>query len=364
MLLRNITLEPYFAGRKSLLIILGASHRPLGQAMRRRDFIKATAASAVMWPLAALAQQSKRMRRVGVLMGIGEDDPQTKRFLAAFREALSSLGWIDGQSIKIEHRAAPDLDGLRSAAAELLNPAPDLMVTNTTPATNVVRQASANMRIVFVVVSDPIGPGFVKSFDHPGGNITGFTNFEETMGGKWVELLMEIAPSVKRVSMLFNPDTANAGSSGGIYLRSIETAARDKDAELIVSAVHKPDDIDDLFAAMAQGSNGGVLVMPNLFTGVHRERIVAQAARYKVPTIYPSSQFMAVGGLLSYAVDVSDLFRRAATYTDRILKGASPRDLPVQQPTKFELVINKKTAIALGLTVPTTLLTIADEVIE
>jgi putative ABC transport system substrate-binding protein len=220
------------------------------------------------------------------------------------------------------------------------------------------------MRIVIVVVSDPIGAGFVKSFDHPGGNITGFTNFEETMGGRWVELLMEIAPSVKRVSMLFNPETANAGTSGGIYLRSIETAARTTGAELIESPVHKPADIDEVFAAMAQGSSGGVLAMPNLFTGVHRERIVAQAARYKVPTIYPSSQFMAVGGLLSYAVDTVDLFRRAASYTDRILKGANPGDLPVQQPVKFELQINKKTATALGLTVPTTLLVAADEVID
>ena len=329
--------------------------------MRRRDFIKVIAGSAAAWPLPARAQ---RPRHVGVLMVLGEDDPQTKRFLASFHEALSSLGWIDGQSIQIEHRAASDLEGLRSGAAELLNQAPDLMVTNTTPATNVVRQASANMRIVFVVVSDPIGPGFVKSFDHPGGNITGFTNFEEAMGGKWVELLREIAPSVSRASMLFNPETANSGASGGVYLKSIESAARITGTELIVSPVHDPAGIDEVFTAMARGSSGGVLVMPNTFTNAHRERIVAQAARYKVPTIYPDAKFVAVGGLLSYGVDVSDLFRRAATYADRILKGANPADLPVQQPTKFELVINKKAATALGLTVPTTLLTIADEVIE
>ena len=317
--------------------------------MRRRDFIKVIAGSAAAWPLPARAQ---RPRHVGVLMVLGEDDPQTKRFLASFHEALSSLGWIDGQSIQIEHRAASDLEGLRSGAAELLNQAPDLMVTNTTPATNVVRQASANMRIVFVVVSDPIGPGFVKSFDHPGGNITGFTNFEEAMGGKWVELLREIAPSVSRASMLFNPETANSGASGGVYLKSIESAARITGTELIVSPVHDPAGIDEVFTAMARGSTGGVLVMPNTFTNAHRERIVAQAARYKVPTIYPDAKFVAVGGLLSYGVDVSDLFRRAATYADRILKGANPADLPVQQPTKFELVINKKAATALGLTVP------------
>ena len=181
--------------------------------MRRREFVKGIAVSAA-WPLAAHGQQR---RRVGVLIGLEEDDPQTKGYLAAFREALGVLGWIEGQGIQIEHRAAPDLDGLRSGAAELLRQAPDLMVTFPTPATNVVRQASADMRIVFVGISDPIGPGFVKSLDHPGGNITGFSNFEETMGGKWLELLREIAPPVNRASMLFNPETANAGAKGGLY---------------------------------------------------------------------------------------------------------------------------------------------------
>ena len=186
-----------------------------------------------MWPLAADAEQP---RHIGVFMGL--ETPQTKSLFAAFREALRSLGWFDGQTIQIEHRAAPDPDGLRSAAAELLSQGPDLMATASTPATNVVRQVSPDMRIVFISVSDPIGPGFVKSFDHPGGNITGFTIFEETMGGKWLDLLREIAPSVKRASMLFNPETANAGASGGTYLRSIETAARNTGTELIVSAVH------------------------------------------------------------------------------------------------------------------------------
>ena len=204
----------------------------------------------------------------------------------------------------------------------------------------------------------------MKSFDHPGGNITGFTNIEETMGGKWVELLREIAPSVKRASMLINPESANAGANGGLYLKSIETAARDTGTELIVSAVHDPAGIDEVFAAMAQGSSGGVLVMPNIFMVAHRERIVAQAARYRVPTIYPQAEFVMAGGLLSYGVDGLDLFRRAASYADRILKGANPRDLPVQQPVKYELEINKNTATALGLTVPTTLLVTADQVIE
>jgi putative tryptophan/tyrosine transport system substrate-binding protein len=329
--------------------------------MRRREFVTGIAVLTA-WPLAAYGQQP---RRVGVLMSRAEDDPQTKSHFAAFREALRSLGWIDGQAIQIEHRGAPDLDGLRSGAGELLSQGPDLMVTVSTPATNVVRQASANMRIVFVGVSDPIGPGFVKSFDHPGGNITGFTmGFEETTGGKWLELLREIAPSVKRASMLFNPETANAGASGGIYLKSIETAARDTGTELIVSAVHDPAGIDEVFAAMAQGSSGGGLVMPNTFMWANRERIVAQAERYRVPTIYPLAEFVMAGGLLSYGVDTLDPFRRAASYTDRILKGANPGDLPVQAPIKFELVINKKTATTLGLTVPSTLLVAADEIVE
>jgi len=328
--------------------------------MRRREFVTGIAVSTA-WPLAAHGQQP---RRVGVLIALEEEDPQTKSYLAAFREALRALGWIEGQSLQIEHRAAPALDGLRSGAAELLRQAPDLMVTNTTPATNVVRQVSANMRIVFISVSDPIGPGFVKSLDHPGGNITGFTNFEETMGGKWLELLREIAPSLNRASMLFNPETANAGARGGIYLRSIETAARNTGTKLIVSAVHDPAGIDEVFAAMAQGSSGGVLVMTNTFMWAHRDRIVAQAERHRVPTIYPDAQFVRAGGLLSYGVDLLDLFRRAASYTDRILKGANPGDLPVQQPIKFELEINKNTATTLGLSVPSTLLVAADEVIE
>jgi putative ABC transport system substrate-binding protein len=298
-------------------------------------------------------------------MSRADDDPQAKSEFAAFRKALSSLGWIEGQGVQIEHRGAPDLESLRSGAAELLSQAPDLIVTVSTPATNVVRQASANMRIVFVGVSDPIGPGFVKSFDHPGGNITGFTmGFEETMGGKWLELLREMARSVRRASMLFNPETANAGANGGLYLKSIETAARNTGTELIVSAVHDPAGVDEVFAAMAQGSSGGVLVMPNAFMWQQRERIVAQAERYRVPTIYPLAEFVMAGGLLSYGVDILDPFRRAASYTDRILKGANPGDLPVQAPIKFELVINKKTATTLGLSVPSTLIVAADEVIE
>jgi putative ABC transport system substrate-binding protein len=249
-------------------------------------------------------------------------------------------------------------------ASQFVSQPVDVIIANSTPVVAVLKQLTSTIPIVFIGVADPIGPGFVKSFDHPGGNITGFTNIEETMGGKWVELLREIAPSVKRASMLFNPESANAGANGGLYRKSIETAARDTGTELIVSAVHDPAGIDEVFAAMAQGSSGGVLVMPNIFMVAHRDRIVAQAARYRVPTIYPQAEFVMAGGLLSYGVDGLDLWRRAASYADRILKGANPSDLPVQEPIKYELEINKNTATALGLSVPTTLLVTADEVIE
>jgi putative ABC transport system substrate-binding protein len=327
--------------------------------MRRRDFISLVGGTLAASPLQVHAQQSQRMRRIGVLIHKG----RLTRW--QFQQALLELGWIDGRNIRLDYRwAAGKTDLMLAFASQFVSQPVDVIIANFTPLVAVLKQLTSTIPIVFVAVADPIGPGFVKSFDHPGGNITGFTNIEETMGGKWVELLREIAPSVKRASMLFNPETANAGANGGLYLKSIETAARDTGTELIVSAVHDPAGIDEAFAAMAQGSNGGVLVMPNTFTIVNRERIVAQAERHRVPTIYPAAEFVVAGGLLSYGVDGLDLWRRAASYADRILKGANPGDLPVQQPIKYKLEINKKTATALGLTVPTTLLVAAGEVIE
>ena len=333
--------------------------------MKRREFITLLGGTAVVWPLAVRAQQPGHVQLIGVLMALAEGDPLAQSQVAAFRDALSKLGWTEGSTLRIElHWSAADPDKIKALAKELVDLRPDVIVGQTTPVTRALARETRTIPIVFADVSDPIGPGFVKSLERPGGNITGFTNFEETMGGKWLELLREIAPSVSRASMLFNPETANGGASGGLYLKSIETAARDTGTELIVSAVHDPSGIDEVFAAMAQGSNGGVLVMPNVFTAVHRERIVAQAERHRVPTIYPYAQFVTAGGLLSYGVDSLDLFLRTASYTDRILKGANPGDLPVQQPVKFELAINKKTATALGLSVPITLVVTADEVIE
>ncbi len=332
--------------------------------MRRREFIALFGAAAAAVPLSARAQQSDRVRRIGLLIGLPEGDPEIPKHLGAFHEGFDALGWTDGRNVRIDHRAAGDAQVIRSLATELISFEPELIVAHTTPATSAVRKANPSVPIVFVAVSDPIGTGFVKSFSRPGGNITGFTNLEATIGSKWLELMRDIAPSVRRVSMMFNPATANMGASGGVYLPSMQNAAQVSSTELIISPVNEPAEIEGVFAAMAQSPTGGVVVMPSLFTAANRDRIVAQAARFRVPTVYPLRHFVTAGGLLSYGVDNSDLFRRAASYADRILKGAKPADLPVQQPTKFELAINLNTAQALSLTVPLTLRVAADQVIE
>jgi putative ABC transport system substrate-binding protein len=305
------------------------------------------------------------MRRIGVLMGDAETDPEGQRRIAAFRQGLVALGWSEDHNIRFDYRwAAGDAGQFRKYGSELVALEHDVILANTATAVTALQQASRTVPIVFVGVSDPVGTGFVESLSRPGGNITGFTNFEAAIGGKWLELLKEIAPSIKRVSMLFNPETANAGASGGIYLPSIEAAARALNIELIASPVHNPADIDDVFAAISQSPDGGLIVMPNTFLAANGERIVAQAARYQIPTVYFGVRFVKVGGLLSYGVDVTDMFRHAAPYVDRILKGEKPADMPVQAPTKYQLVINLKTAKALGLTIPQSLLATADEVIE
>jgi putative ABC transport system substrate-binding protein len=296
-------------------------------------------------------------------MGLVESDPQATKFLGAFREVLGAAGWREGQNLQIDFRAASDPGTLRSHALELIGMGPNIVLTYTTPATNAVHQATSSVPILFVAVSDPIGTGFVESISHPGRNITGFTNFEPTMGSKWVELVHEVVPSVKRVAMLFNPATANAGASGGIYLQSMKAAAGVLGLELTVSPVSAPAEIDSAFAAVAE-HDGALIVMPNVFTASNQERIVAQAARYRVATVYPLSQFVSAGGLISYGIDYADQFRLAATYADRILRGAKVSELPVQQPIKFELVINRKAAKELGLTIPTSLLAIADTLID
>ena len=331
--------------------------------MRRRDFV-ASLAGVLAGIAPARAQREGHRRRIGVLMGLVENDPQARKYLNAFREVLSGSGWKDQQNLLIDFRAATKPEIMQSLAFDLINLGAEIILTYTTPCTNAVHQATSTVPILFVAVSDPVGTGFVRSFSHPGGNITGFTNFEPTMGSKWVELIREIAPSVQTVSMLFNPATANAGASGGVYLQSMKAAASAIGVELTVSPVSLPSEIDAAFAAVAENGAGGLIVMPNVFTAANQERIVAQAARFRVPTVYPLSHFVAVGGLISYGIDYTDQFRLAASYTDRILRGTKPADLPVQQPTKFELVINRKTAKELGLSIPAVLLARADEVIE
>jgi putative ABC transport system substrate-binding protein len=330
--------------------------------MRRRDFVVLLASAACVLP--ARAQQTRSKRRIGILMGLVEDDPQVVKFLGAFRDVLRAAGWRDGQNLQIDFRAAADIEALRSRASELINLGPEVVLTYTTPATSAVHQATRNVPVVFVAVSDPIATGFVESIAHPGGNITGFTNFEPTMGSKWVELIHEVVPSARRVAMLFNPATANAGATGGVYLQSMKTAAGVLGVEFTVSPVSAPGEIDGAFAAVAEHGDGALIVMPNVFTASNQERIVAQAARFRVPTVYPLSQFVAAGGLISYGIDYADQFRLAASYVDRILRGAKVSDLPVQQPVKFELVINRKTAKELGLTIPASLLATANTLID
>jgi putative ABC transport system substrate-binding protein len=259
-------------------------------------------------------------------MGLREGDAEAAKYLKAFQEALSALGWTAGQNLQIDFRAAIDLESLASRASELISLGPELFLTYTTPTTNAARQATRSVPILFVAVSDPIGTGFVESISHPGRNITGFTNFEPTMGSKWVELIHEIVPSAQRVAMLFNPVTANTGASGGVYLQSMKSAASVLGLELMVSPVNNPVEIDEAFAVIAKRGNGAMIVMPNVFTASHKERIVTQAAEFRIPTIYPLSHFVAAGGLVSYGIDYVDQFRLAASYADHILRGAKVAD--------------------------------------
>jgi putative tryptophan/tyrosine transport system substrate-binding protein len=332
--------------------------------MRRREFIVGLGSAATLLGSKAARPQGKQIRKIGVLIGLASDDPEARRYFDALRNGMQALGWVEGQNALFDVRAAADLAGVAPYAKELVALSPDVIVTNPTPATLAVAQMTRTIPVVFTAVSDPISTGFAQSFPRPGGNITGFTNFEPGIGGKWLELLHELAPGVTRASMMFNPETANSGAIGGVYLPSIEAAARMQNIEFIAAAVRKPSDIDAVLEAISKGPGGGLLVMPNTFTIAQRKRIVAQAAQWHVPAIYPISAAVKEGGLLSYSVDIVDLFKRAASYVDRILKGAAPDELPIQQPTKFELLINLKTAKALGLAVPNTLLVSADEVIE
>jgi putative ABC transport system substrate-binding protein len=329
--------------------------------MRRREFSSLLGGAAAAWPLAAHAQQPDRMRRIGVLMPTGEDDAEGRARAAAFVDGLREVGLIEGRNVKLDYRwGGTDVERLRTLALELVALTPDVLLAGSSPPLAALRPATTTIPIVFVLVSDPVGQGFVESLARPGGNITGFTNFEFSMIGKWVELLKEIAPHTKRIAVIFNPETAPYTQR---YLPPFEDAARSFAAEPATAPVHSDSEIESAITALAQ-SEGGIIVMSDPFTAVHRKVIVSLTTRYRVPAVYPFRFFTAEGGLTSYGADIPDLFRRSASYVERILSGAKPRDLPVQQPTKFEFVINLQAARMLGLTVPPTLLARADEVIE
>jgi putative tryptophan/tyrosine transport system substrate-binding protein len=329
----------------------------------RRAFMSLLAGSASLWPLAVRAQQPDQLRRIGVLMGYAESDRDARAWYAAFREALQKLGWTEGRNIQIDTRwATPDdVDSMRRLAKELVAPQPNVILSSTTPTTTALLQQTRTIPIVFAIVADPIGSGFVASFARPGGNVTGFIFTEPTMAGKWLELLKQIAPRIARVAMLFNPVSAPYAD---YWLNPFKAAATSFAVEAIPAPVRDRSELETVIAAQAREPNGGLIAMPDSFLEVNRVEIASLAARYRLPAVYPFRLFAEVGGLLSYGVDRTDNFRRAATYVDRIFKGENPAELPVQAPIKFELVVNLKTAKAIGLDVPLHLQQLADEIIE
>jgi len=328
--------------------------------MRRREFITLFG-SVAAWPIAARAQHDGRMRRIAVLVGNAQDH-EMEPMVAALREELGKLGWTEGRSIEIELRwGSGDYDRIQRYAAELVALKLDLILAQNTPAVAALQRATRSTPIVFVNVSDPVGSGFVETLARPGRNITGFSNFEPSMGGKWLELIRDIAPQVTRVALLSNPDTSPQSRS---YLPFIESAARAHGLQTVPTPVRDISEIDRIIAALAKDPHNGLILLSDSFTWVNREGVVRSANQHRVPTVYPFREFVKAGGLLSYGVYQIEQWPRAATYIDRILKGEEPADLPVQQPTKFELLINLKTAKALGLTVPVILQMTADEVIE
>jgi putative tryptophan/tyrosine transport system substrate-binding protein len=329
--------------------------------VKRREFI-ALLGGAAASPLAARAQQSDRMRRIGVLMGYDENDSEAQAWVAAFREALQNLGWTEGRNIRFDTRwGRADTEMMQRLAQELVALQPDLIVSQVTPTTEALLQQTRTIPIVFAMVADPVGSGFVASVSRPGGHVTGFVTLEGSLAGKWLELLKEIAPRVARVALLFNPATATFVE---YYLNPMKAAAASIGVELIAAPVHDTSELESVVATHAREPNSGLIVMPDSFLVVHRAEVTSLASRYRLPAVYPYRQFAELGGLLSYGFDRLDNWRRAAGYVDRILKGEKPGDLPVQAPTTYELVINLKTAKALGLDVPWILQQRADEVIE
>jgi putative tryptophan/tyrosine transport system substrate-binding protein len=329
--------------------------------MKRREFISLLG-GATAWPFTARAQQPERMRRIGVLMAYAATDREGLDWVAAFREGLQKLGWTEGRNLLIDARWAADDAGSRQRfAKELAALDPELVLTQNTITTVAMMQQTRTIPIIFGNVADPVGSGFIASLRRPGGNVTGFTTTESTMAGKWVELLREVDPRVTRIAILFNPVTAPFAQ---YYLTAFKTAAMSVGVEAIAEPIRDLSELASAVAAQARGPGGGLIVMPEAFLNVHRAEIISLALRHRIATIYPYRFFAEVGGLLSYGNDPPDNIRRAASYADRILKGEKPSELPVQAPVKFELVINLKTAKAIGLDVPVHLQQLADEVIE
>jgi putative tryptophan/tyrosine transport system substrate-binding protein len=330
--------------------------------VRRREFI-AGLGSAAAWPSMARAQQGERVRRIGVLLGWDDNDALSKAWFSGFTLGISELGWTDGRNLRTDLRwAAGNVDRMRRFARELVELGPDLILASTTPVTAALQRETQTIPIVFAGISDPVGAGFVASLPRPGGNITGFINIEAAIGGKWLELLTEIAPGVKRVAMMFNPDTAPGG--GSYYLPAFEAAARLSNVEPIRAPVHSDAEIELVMTSLARDGGGGLVVQSDGFMVVHRPQIISLAARNKIPVISDASISAKDGSLLSYGADFRDIFHRSASYVDRILRGEKPADLPVQLPVKFDTAINLKTAKALGLIVPQSIMLRADEVIE
>ena len=330
--------------------------------MRRREFITLIGSAVAVWPLAAHAQQVGSARRIGVLIGFAENDPAVQSWLATFRGALTKLGWTEGSNLRIELRwAGYDPDKMKTFAKELVNLRPDAIFSVTTPVTGALVRETQTIPIVIANVADPIASGFVTSLGRPGGNVTGFALYEPGMGGKWLELLRQIAPGVRRVALLFNPATTVPVK---FYMSSIEAAASSFAIQASTAPVNAKDEIEGVIAALASNPGAGLIAMPDLFNTINRDLIIALAARYRVPAIYFFRSFADSGGLISYGGDFAEQYPAAARYIDRILKGEKPGDLPIQMPTKVWLVINLKTANALGLEVPAQLQQRADDVIE
>ena len=329
--------------------------------MNRRAFIGILGGLAAAWPLAAHAQQSGRVWRIGVVMGIAEGDPEAKPRVEALLTGLRELGWTEGRNIHLDYRwTNGDLERTRLVAKEIVELKPDMFLVHSTPAVHAIRELAPAIPMVFVLIADPIGSGFVKSLSHPGGNMTGFMNVEAPMAGKWLELIMEIAPKIKRVALIFNPRTSPYRS----YLAAFDASAPKFGVHAIATPVHDAAELENAITALGQEPDSALFVVPDVFVQAQRALIIELAEKYRVPAIYPYRFFPTSGGLLSYGFDTVIAFRQAASYVDRILKGAKPSDLPVQAPASFKLVINLKAAQAIGLTIPAGFLLRADEVIE